>query len=53
MNHGVTSPLWDIVFRTYERPVVVRVPRRHAPKLPWLLDGGRIADALTADFELV
>ncbi len=53
MNHGVTSPIWDFVFRTYERPVVVRVPRRHAPKLPWLLDGGQIADSLTGDFELV
>ena len=35
-NHGVTSPLWDFVFRTYVRPEKVRVPRRHAPV--WLRD---------------
>ncbi len=36
MNHGVTSPLWDIVFRTYEKPGLVRVPEKHAPA--WLVD---------------
>jgi hypothetical protein len=36
-NYGVTSPLWDLVFGTYERPEVVRVPRRKVP--PWLFDG--------------
>jgi sterol desaturase/sphingolipid hydroxylase (fatty acid hydroxylase superfamily) len=35
-NHGVTSPLWDLVFGTYERPQRVRVPRRLV--LPWMLD---------------
>lgn len=35
-NHGVTSPVWDIVFGTYERPGVTKVPRRHAPL--WLCD---------------
>lgn len=35
-NHGVTSPLWDMVFRTHEKVDVVKVPRRHVP--PWLLD---------------
>ena len=29
-NHGVSIPLWDIVFGTRERPDVVRVPRRLA-----------------------
>lgn len=52
MNHGVTTPLWDFVFRTYERPEVVRVPRRHAPKLPWLLEGDQIAAPLARDFVL-
>ena len=35
-NHGVTSPLWDLVFGTYT-PVTatIRVPRRLA--MPWLL----------------
>ncbi|MEZ5380241.1 MAG: sterol desaturase family protein [Microthrixaceae bacterium] len=35
-NFGVTSPLWDRVFRTYDEPGVVTVPRRMAPA--WLLD---------------
>jgi sterol desaturase/sphingolipid hydroxylase (fatty acid hydroxylase superfamily) len=35
-NFGVTVPLWDIVFRTYERPSRVVVPRRLA--MVWLLD---------------
>jgi len=36
MNHGVTSSLWDHVFRTYQEPPVLRVPKRRA--MPWLLD---------------
>lgn len=35
-NHGVTSPLWDLVFRTYRAPGVIVVPPRKA--MPWLLD---------------
>ena len=35
-NHGVTTPLWDMIFRTYDAPVRVRVPRRLA--MVWLLD---------------
>ena len=35
-NHGVTLPVWDVLFGTRERPAKVRVPRRLA--LPWLLD---------------
>lgn len=36
-NHGVTTPLWDRVFRTTEEgDEVVTVPRRMAPV--WLLD---------------
>ena len=36
VNHGVTSPIWDLVFGTYRRPTVITVP----PKLcmPWLVD---------------
>jgi sterol desaturase/sphingolipid hydroxylase (fatty acid hydroxylase superfamily) len=35
-NHGVTSPIWDHVFGTYERPSTIDVP----PKLvmAWLVD---------------
>lgn len=35
-NHGVTSPLWDLVFGTYEHPSQIRVPRKLC--MQWLLD---------------
>ncbi len=35
-NHGVSSPFWDIVFGTLERPAQVRVPRRLV--LAWMVD---------------
>jgi sterol desaturase/sphingolipid hydroxylase (fatty acid hydroxylase superfamily) len=35
-NHGVTSPIWDRVFGTYETPTRIVIPRRHA--MPWLVD---------------
>jgi sterol desaturase/sphingolipid hydroxylase (fatty acid hydroxylase superfamily) len=35
-NHGVTTPLWDMVFRTYDPVTEVTVPRRLA--MVWLLD---------------
>lgn len=35
-NHGVTSPIWDYVFRTREAPNVIRVPRKLA--MVWLVD---------------
>ena len=27
-NHGVTSPLWDVVFGTYRKPSTITVPRK-------------------------
>lgn len=36
MNHGVTTPVWDFVFRTYEPVTQVRVPPKHA--MTWLVD---------------
>jgi 4-hydroxysphinganine ceramide fatty acyl 2-hydroxylase len=36
MNHGVTTPLWDIVFGTYVRPDVIAVPDKHVMR--WLRD---------------
>lgn len=51
-NHGVTSPVWDIVFGSLERPERVRVPRRLV--LPWLVDDeGRLLTAYRDDYELV
>lgn len=35
-NHGVTSPLWDLVFGTYQRPSVIEVPPKLA--MAWLID---------------
>jgi sterol desaturase/sphingolipid hydroxylase (fatty acid hydroxylase superfamily) len=50
-NHGVTSPIWDVVFGTYERPERVRVPARHA--LVWMVDGeGALLPAYARDYEL-
>ncbi|MBY0515848.1 MAG: sterol desaturase family protein [Bacteriovoracaceae bacterium] len=34
MNHGVTSPFWDIIFRTYVKPSEIRVPQRL--KMKWM-----------------
>ncbi|TVQ96717.1 MAG: hypothetical protein EA398_15590 [Deltaproteobacteria bacterium] len=36
VNHGVTSPLWDIAFGTLRKPGVIVVPVKLA--MPWLLD---------------
>lgn len=35
-NHGVTSPLWDLVFRTWRPVETIRVPRKFL--MPWLKD---------------
>jgi hypothetical protein len=51
-NHGVSLPLWDHVFGTYERPTQVRVPRRLA--LPWLVDDeGELRPEFVDDYVLV
>lgn len=47
-NHGVTTPMWDLVFGTLERPERVTVPRRHVHCFAWLLDGDDV-DARYAD----
>ena len=46
-NFGVTSPLWDKVFGTYDEPGVVTVPGRMAPV--WLLDETGAVKAAFAD----
>ncbi len=51
-NHGVTTPVWDMVFGTYEQPTVVRVPRRMA--MVWLVgDDGAVRDEHAADYAVV
>jgi hypothetical protein len=48
-NFGVTSPLWDKAFGTYDDPGVVTVPRRMAPV--WLLDEtGAVKTEFTDDY---
>jgi hypothetical protein len=36
VNHGVTSPLWDVVCGTSEAPGVITVPEQLA--MDWLVD---------------
>jgi sterol desaturase/sphingolipid hydroxylase (fatty acid hydroxylase superfamily) len=52
-NHGVTSPIWDFVFGTYQAPGMVRVPRRLA--MPWLVDPetGAVRDEHARHYEVV
>ena len=51
-NHGVSSPLWDLVFGTAERPTWCGCPRRLA--LPWLLDAdGELRPSSPTDYVLV
>ena len=48
-NFGVTTPVWDRVFGTYDDPGVVTVPRRMAPV--WMLDErGEVCAELAADY---
>ncbi len=50
-NHGVTSPVWDLVFGTYADHGKMRVPRRHAPL--WLLDEtGRVRPEYADGYEV-
>lgn len=47
-NHGVSTPIWDVVFRTLDPEVVVNIPKKHADRLHWMLDGD-VIDARFAD----
>lgn len=53
-NHGVSIPVWDHVFGTFEPwdDVVVKVPRRYA--MDWLIDSkGDLRPEFAADYVLV
>ncbi len=52
-NHGVTTPLWDLVFGTLERPERVTVPRRHVRCFAWLLDGEQVDARYAERYRLV
>jgi len=54
-NFGVTSPLWDLIFRTYVPVQRVRVPQRFLASVPWLAlaDGGKTdRPDIAVDYEL-
>ena len=51
-NHGVSSPLWDLVFGTWDRATPVRIPRKRAPE--WLVGSdGEIRPEYADHFVLV
>ena len=52
-NHGFTSPIWDIVFRTFRWPGMVRVPRKMA--MVWLVDPAtkEVHPEFAAHYELI
>lgn len=53
-NHGVTTPIWDLLLGTYTRvELPLRVPRRHA--MDWLVDPntGALRDEFASDYVLV
>ncbi|CAG1005626.1 hypothetical protein MYXO_03399 [Myxococcaceae bacterium] len=51
-NHGVTSPCFDVVFGTLDRPGVISVPEKHAMR--WLLDDhGEIRAEHARDYRIV
>lgn len=51
-NHGVTSPLWDWVFGTFEVPGRIRVPEQLCMR--WLIDPrtGDVFEDLARDYAL-
>ena len=52
-NHGVTSPVWDLVFGTWQAPGRIRVPAKL--QMPWLADPrtGQVYADLAPHYELV
>ena len=52
-NHGVTSPFWDMVFRTYRKPGLIRVPEKLAMRWLVLDESGQLPPHLSSHYELV
>lgn len=52
-NHGVTTPLWDLLLGTYEPARQVRVRRRHLASIPWLAAAHASGAEFAADYEIV
>ena len=54
-NHGVTTPIWDFVFRTYDPVERVAIREQDIERVPWLADALRIpedAPAFVHDYEV-
>jgi sterol desaturase/sphingolipid hydroxylase (fatty acid hydroxylase superfamily) len=50
-NHGVTSPIWDVVFRTHRSPGFIRVPPKHV--MTWLVDdAGEVKPEYADDYAI-
>lgn len=55
-NHGVTTPIWDMILGTYEPAARVRVGRKHLAGIPWMKSAASdtaVQPAFMADYELV
>jgi len=52
MNHGVTSTIFDLIFKTYINLPVVKVPKQIS--LPWLFEKGsdQVKTAYQDDYQL-
>jgi sterol desaturase/sphingolipid hydroxylase (fatty acid hydroxylase superfamily) len=51
-NHGVTSPIWDFVFRSYKTPGQIRVPEKDA--MTWLRgQDGEVKEQYRDDYVLI
>ena len=50
-NHGVTTPIWDLIFGTLETPVKVKIPRKLV--LHWMVDhhSGELLSQFNNDYE--
>ncbi|MEZ5239124.1 MAG: sterol desaturase family protein [Microthrixaceae bacterium] len=54
LNQGVSVGWWDRLFGTDDMPEKVRVPRRMAAGLGWIIDDtGELREEFAADYELV
>lgn len=53
-NHGVTTPLWDLLFGTYQRVDKVAIRRKDAEYLPWIAKAiaSPTPPAYAADYEI-
>ena len=53
VNHGVTSPIWDILFGTYEKATLVSVNKRFVMR--WLCEEGtsRVKQAFENQYRIV